>query len=836
MTKTISVIIPTFNHLEDCLKPCLNSIADYTNKENVEVLVVANGCTDGTRGFVESLGEPFKLVWFDEPLGYTKAVNEGIKIATGEYIVLMNNDTILLSQATDTWLHMLLAPFVFEDTGITGPMQAYSPEANENFLIFFLVAMKKSLFDRFGLLDEIYSPGFGEDTEFCVNVARAGLKLVQVPDYNTHYPEMNFMVGGFPIYHKGEGTFANWPGGEELLAKNRKILTERLRKPVKLNLGAGGQVLDGYTSVDLYDKRAQVQCDIRHLKDYSDNSVNEILNVHVIEHLSPHDVMPALAEWFRVLKPGGKLIIECPDIKKLCEGFINGDKGARYHMLNCIYGTGTLGEPSFTPHLYGWYDETLSDHLGWAGFADIKVLPPQFEHWGHNIRVEAQKPFGDIHPTGFFSDENAIAYRELLNLLPENSKICEVGVWKGRSLSMVSDVIRNKKLQVTAVDHFKGTPNEYDDHLVKAARDADIKMQFLDNMANAQIIEQLRMIPRSSEEAAAIVPDNSLDLVFLDADHSYDGFTKDLQLWFPKVKSGGIIAGHDFAEHFGVPQGVREKFGNNFSVKNDCWSVVKKARIFDCFPFFNELELLEVRLNELDSVVDYFILVESTTSHSGQKKPLYFNDNKEKFEKFLHKIRHVIVDDMPVFTQNTSDEVWARERFQRDSILRALPDLRDDDVLVISDADEIPRAEVVKNFRIGEGIKYLELALHYYYLNCRGASWDQAKIVSGAKLKELQLPCNVRYTQCDMIPNAGWHFSYLGGISRIIQKIENWAHQEYNTDDVKNRKNIEDAIAQGMDLFHRGDKYTFVDIGDTYPKYIVANKERYIEQGLIKTP
>ena len=76
----ISIIIPTYNHLEDCLKPCLESIKIYTDLTDVEVIISANGCTDGTREYVDSLGAPFKLVWSDVATGYTKATNDGIKL------------------------------------------------------------------------------------------------------------------------------------------------------------------------------------------------------------------------------------------------------------------------------------------------------------------------------------------------------------------------------------------------------------------------------------------------------------------------------------------------------------------------------------------------------------------------------------------------------------------------------------------------------------------------------------------------------------------------------------------------------------------------------------
>ncbi|MFA5746191.1 MAG: glycosyltransferase, partial [archaeon] len=120
-----SIVIPTFNHCDDLLKPCLESIRKYTDLSMVEVIVVANGCKDNTREYVESLGDPFKLLWFDEGLGYTKATNEGMKIATGEYIIPLNNDVQILDlgQGHNKWLNDLLKPFETDESiGITGPM------------------------------------------------------------------------------------------------------------------------------------------------------------------------------------------------------------------------------------------------------------------------------------------------------------------------------------------------------------------------------------------------------------------------------------------------------------------------------------------------------------------------------------------------------------------------------------------------------------------------------------------------------------------------------------------------------------------------------------------
>src|SRR5579863_8430750 len=113
--------------------------------------------------------------------------------------------------------------------------------------------------------------------------------------------------------------------------------------------------------------------------------------------------------------------------------------------------------------------------------------------------------------------------------------------------------------------------------------------------------------------------------------------------------------------------------------------------IYDCFTFFNELELLELRLNELAGVVDRFVIVEATKTHSGKPKPLHYRDNQARISRFHSQIIHVIVDDMPV-----SDDAWTLENFQRNCIVRGLTGCRPDDFILISDLDELPRAGVVK--------------------------------------------------------------------------------------------------------------------------------------------
>jgi GT2 family glycosyltransferase len=397
-----SIIIPTYNHLDDCLRPCLESLKQYTVLDDIEVLVVANGCKDGTADFVDSLGYPFKLVWFDDGLGFTKATNEGIKAARGDLIVLLNNDTQILDKGLPkgTWIKMLEEPFLRDDkVGITGPLQLHDNYADANVMIFFCVMIRKEVFDRIGLLDESFSPGGGEDIAFCIEAEKAGFKQIVVPDNNLTFTFTN--EGRFPIYHIGEGTFSNkeFPEyGKRIVKENGFKNMIKYNQHIRLNLGSGGVEIPGYISVDKFDERASVVMDVLDLK-LPENSVEELIASHLFEHINPYHSVDVLKNWHRILKPSGKLVMELPNIEELCKEFLKTDKGGRYGVLNCIYGsvnTSTADDPSkiTAPHLFGWNIEILKDHLEWAGFTEIVFGPEQIPHpLSHcNMRVEARKP------------------------------------------------------------------------------------------------------------------------------------------------------------------------------------------------------------------------------------------------------------------------------------------------------------------------------------------------------------------------------------------------------------------------------------------------------------
>ena len=202
-----SIVIPTYNHCEKYLKPCIDSIIKYTDMTDVELVISANGCTDNTQAYLNYLHSAIphlRVVWSDKPLGYSKATNEGIKISAGEYIILLNNDTVFLEQQQNYWLRLFDKPFEkHPNCGISCIIKGASEPAGRDFAVFFCVMVHRKVFDRIGLLNEEYGVGGGEDTEFCIEAENAGFEVIEV--LNKEWEGIQY-TGGFPIYHKGEGT------------------------------------------------------------------------------------------------------------------------------------------------------------------------------------------------------------------------------------------------------------------------------------------------------------------------------------------------------------------------------------------------------------------------------------------------------------------------------------------------------------------------------------------------------------------------------------------------------------------------------------------------------
>lgn len=280
--------------------------------------------------------------------------------------------------------------------------------------------------------------------------------------------------------------------------------------------------------------------------------------------------------------------------------------------------------------------------------------------------------------------------------------------------------------------------------------------------------------------------------------------------------------------------------------------------VYDCFSFYNELDLLELRLNVLKDVVDRFVLVEAWQTHTGKPKPLYFEENIKRFSSFEGKIIHIVVDDFPSSLDNDTERQasWVRENFQRNAVERGLVDAKDDDLIMVSDVDEIPSPAAVRAASKQKGVIVCEQLMCNYYFNFISYTtpiWPGTKIV---RYKEFYSPetyakmlpsvyvdervnvgpsaTRLRYlTPTSRIRKGGWHFSYLGGAKAIVSKIGSIA-VEYRDGNNTREEWVAKTIEQGLDVCGCGRRFFAVPLDDRFPVWIRENKERF--SGLILTP
>lgn len=270
--------------------------------------------------------------------------------------------------------------------------------------------------------------------------------------------------------------------------------------------------------------------------------------------------------------------------------------------------------------------------------------------------------------------------------------------------------------------------------------------------------------------------------------------------------------------------------------------------VYDCFQFFNEIDILRLRLHTLKNVVDRFVISEATVTFSGEPKPLYFEQHRELFSEFEGRIIHKVVEDTP------DGSPFERDSFQKCAVIRGLSECSGDDLVIFSDVDEVPNPvkvrECLNAFR-NDRIYHFAQRMFYYYLNLEEVSgkllsfsgdfpgvrekrWLGTKMcaysmLSGLSLEQLRFP--ERIEQGIRVADGGWHFSYMGGdkkmsvADRVAEKVRMAAHQEFNNARVHSR--ISQNIEKQKDIFGRRSKFKRLEIDGSFPEYLVAHQDEF---------
>ena len=257
--------------------------------------------------------------------------------------------------------------------------------------------------------------------------------------------------------------------------------------------------------------------------------------------------------------------------------------------------------------------------------------------------------------------------------------------------------------------------------------------------------------------------------------------------------------------------------------------------IYDCFQYFNEDHILDLRFNILNEKVDYFVISESTKTHQGTEKKLNFNFNN--FNKFKHKIKYIVADyDKEIDFDNHTGGESIVEQHERNSLSRGLVSANDNDLIILSDSDEIP--DLTKLNQIKKSSKYTAFSqmMFMYKLNLQNlneSNWVGSRMALKKNFPAPQKLRNLKFKEYpfwrfdkinQQIIKGGWHFSFLQKPSDIAKKIKSFSHGEFNQNQLINEKKIEEKIANNKDIFGRDFELKKINIDESYPSFIRENK------------
>lgn len=218
-----SLVIPAYRPYT-LLKRLLESVYANTDESLLEIIVVLNGSDRESLDVLINDFPKVKVYWSKDALGFTKAANIGISLVNSPVTILCNTDVVILDHNKNDWLFRLINPFENPEVGITGLGGMYSEWGD--YFAFYFTAIRSELFKKIGMLDLDFSPGYGEDIDFCIRSKIAGYKLYQV-DVATPDHERKMMISDYPVYHQGEGSFVDKLARNKYLENQLNVLHKK---------------------------------------------------------------------------------------------------------------------------------------------------------------------------------------------------------------------------------------------------------------------------------------------------------------------------------------------------------------------------------------------------------------------------------------------------------------------------------------------------------------------------------------------------------------------------------------------------------------------------------
>ena len=258
--------------------------------------------------------------------------------------------------------------------------------------------------------------------------------------------------------------------------------------------------------------------------------------------------------------------------------------------------------------------------------------------------------------------------------------------------------------------------------------------------------------------------------------------------------------------------------------------------IYDCFQYFDEDHMVDLRLNILNDSVDYFVISESTKTHQGKDKKLNFNI--KNFKKYENKIKYVVADyehEKKKFKHIGGESQI--EQHQRNNLSNGLKTASDNDLIILSDSDEIPDLTKLNQIKSSTKFTAFSQMMFMYKINLQNlneSNWIGSKLCLKKNFPRPQLLRDLKFKNYPFwridklnlqIIKGGWHFSFLQSPQDIVKKIQSYSHGEFNTEENTDEEKINQKIKENVDIFNRGFKLKQITIDGSFPNYILNNKK-----------
>lgn len=401
--------------------------------------------------------------------------------------------------------------------------------------------------------------------------------------------------------------------------------------------------------------------------------------------------------------------------------------------------------------------------------------------------------------------------KTLVNHLQTSSKntILEIGCFEGLSSVFFADTfLEHPSSSLTCVDPFMTiTDNDHKQFITHS-----VESNFDYNIGNCKYPSKITVNKITSDDFF-LENTKKYNFIYIDGCHEPDFIERDMKNAFAVLEEGGILWMDDYLGDDGIKikasmDTILKSFQGKYDIIHSGYQLAIRKRkkskkmLIDGFLFYNELDMLEYRLTLLDSVVDKFILVESTHTFVGNPKQLFYKENKDRYKRWESKIVHVVMDDPPIL-----GNAWENEKRQRCAIDRGIQKLQleEDDCIAISDVDEIldPHTLTVLKCVGLDDLYSFSQGLFYYNLTNFLSLWTKAKILPYSIYKDVyNRNCEtIRMARilanCKCIERGGWHMSYFGSPTFIQNKIKNFSHQECNTEENTKLETIQTRVEKG---------------------------------------